>query len=170
VYRVLKLRELQKRFANTPVVAVGLTAIQGVMLDSEDEAIDTTDNVRKEMEMMGNYIGSKHNTWDIALHHVNQQWFFRLMGNTDRLVKLRVPIDVQEGGFFGCRLNCCPVITECFRNEFWKLSSQLRLRAACQSRRTKAIFQSLLYIFSNVLSWASILVLAFAFSRQVSSY
>jgi thiol-disulfide isomerase/thioredoxin len=64
-----KIRELQARYKDYPVVILGVTSLQGYHIDQTDKKrprIDCKDDPKKEMELMPGFIKGMDMTWSVA--------------------------------------------------------------------------------------------------------
>lgn len=61
-----QMRELTAHYRGLDVVILGVTSLQGRIIGLRPEPIDTTDNPKKEMALMTDYIQAKDITWAIA--------------------------------------------------------------------------------------------------------
>lgn len=61
-----ELRRLREKYADTSVEIVGVTSVQGAMLDDQAKLTDTRDNPEKEYELMREFMNKHNITWPVA--------------------------------------------------------------------------------------------------------
>jgi thiol-disulfide isomerase/thioredoxin len=61
-----QIRELTAHYKDLDVVVVGVTSLQGAVMNLEPGRIDTRDNPQKEFDLMTQFIKAKQMTWTVA--------------------------------------------------------------------------------------------------------
>jgi len=62
-----KVKEISAQYAGKPVVFVGVTSIQGYVVDPKNGKIDCKDNPKKEMSLMPDVLKQLGVTWTVAI-------------------------------------------------------------------------------------------------------